>query len=108
MSYINEGHKSLGEVLKGRAAELSVLVQEVTEVQKETDTMITWLQDMKKTAASWNSASTEKDTMKTQLEQQKVDSTKASVCIECFYSVLLVVITFYYSRDLIHPSSGII
>ncbi|XP_045566332.1 dystonin isoform X31 [Salmo salar] len=71
MSYINEGHKSLGEVLKGRAAELSVLVQEVTEVQKETDTMITWLQDMKKTAASWNSASTEKDTMKTQLEQQK-------------------------------------
>uniref|UniRef100_A0A674CVA4 Dystonin n=1 Tax=Salmo trutta TaxID=8032 RepID=A0A674CVA4_SALTR len=93
MSYINEGHKSLGEVLKGRATELSVLVQEVTEAQKETDTMITWLQDMKKTAASWNSASTEKDTMKTQLEQQKVDSTKASVCIECFYSVLLVVIT---------------
>uniref|UniRef100_A0A8C7LIP6 Dystonin n=1 Tax=Oncorhynchus kisutch TaxID=8019 RepID=A0A8C7LIP6_ONCKI len=74
MSYINEGHKSLGEVLKGRATELSVLVQEVTEAQKETDTMITWLQDMKKTAASWNSASTEKDTMKTQLEQQKVDS----------------------------------
>uniref|UniRef100_A0A8C7LGL6 Dystonin n=1 Tax=Oncorhynchus kisutch TaxID=8019 RepID=A0A8C7LGL6_ONCKI len=71
MSYINEGHKSLGEVLKGRATELSVLVQEVTEAQKETDTMITWLQDMKKTAASWNSASTEKDTMKTQLEQQK-------------------------------------
>nr|XP_029541272.1 dystonin-like isoform X6 [Oncorhynchus nerka] len=71
MSYINEGHKSLGEVLKGRATELSVLVQEVTEAQKETDTMITWLQDMTKTAASWNSASTEKDTMKTQLEQQK-------------------------------------
>ncbi|KAM9412367.1 dystonin isoform 9-T9 [Salvelinus alpinus] len=71
MAYINEGHKSLGEVLKGRATELSVLVQEVTEAQKETDTMITWLQDMKKTAASWNSASTEKDTMKTQLEQQK-------------------------------------
>uniref|UniRef100_A0A8C7USD3 Dystonin n=1 Tax=Oncorhynchus mykiss TaxID=8022 RepID=A0A8C7USD3_ONCMY len=71
MSYIKEGHKSLGEVLKGRATELSVLVQEVTEAQKETDTMITWLQDMKKTAASWNSASTEKDTMKTQLEQQK-------------------------------------
>uniref|UniRef100_A0A4W5PTW8 Dystonin n=1 Tax=Hucho hucho TaxID=62062 RepID=A0A4W5PTW8_9TELE len=71
MSYINDGHQSLGELLKGRAAELSVLVQEVTEAQKETDTMITWLQDMKKTSASWNSASTEKDTMKTQLEQQK-------------------------------------
>uniref|UniRef100_A0A4W5PXI1 Dystonin n=1 Tax=Hucho hucho TaxID=62062 RepID=A0A4W5PXI1_9TELE len=80
MSYINDGHQSLGELLKGRAAELSVLVQEVTEAQKETDTMITWLQDMKKTSASWNSASTEKDTMKTQLEQQKVDSTKAWGC----------------------------
>ncbi|KAK6301543.1 hypothetical protein J4Q44_G00275960 [Coregonus suidteri] len=71
MSYINEGHESLGKLLKGRAAELSGLVQEVTEAQKETDTMITWLKDMKKTAASWNSASTEKDAMKTQLEQQK-------------------------------------
>ncbi|XP_045078903.1 LOW QUALITY PROTEIN: dystonin [Coregonus clupeaformis] len=71
MSYINKGHESLGELLKDRAAELSGLVQKVTEAQKETDAMITWLKDMKKTAASWNSASTEKDDMKTQLEQQK-------------------------------------
>uniref|UniRef100_A0A674EWB0 Dystonin n=1 Tax=Salmo trutta TaxID=8032 RepID=A0A674EWB0_SALTR len=71
MSYINEGHKSLGELLKDRAAELSGLVQQVAEAQKETDAMITWLKDMKKTTASWNSASTEKDAMKTQLEQQK-------------------------------------
>uniref|UniRef100_A0A4W5L9J1 Dystonin n=1 Tax=Hucho hucho TaxID=62062 RepID=A0A4W5L9J1_9TELE len=71
MSSINEGHESLGKLLKDRAAELSGLVQEVTEAQKETDAMITWLKDMKKTTASWNSASTEKDAMKTQLEQQK-------------------------------------
>ncbi|XP_055786177.1 dystonin-like isoform X14 [Salvelinus fontinalis] len=71
MSYINKGHESLGELLKERAAELSGLVQQVAEAQKETDTMITWLKDMKKTASSWNSASTEKDAMKTQLEQQK-------------------------------------
>ncbi|XP_014069722.2 dystonin isoform X23 [Salmo salar] len=71
MSYINEGHKSLGELLNDRAAELSGLVQQVAEAQKETDAMITWLKDMKKTTASWNSASTEKDAMKTQLEQQK-------------------------------------
>ncbi|KAM9559764.1 dystonin-like isoform 23-T23 [Salvelinus alpinus] len=71
MSYINKGHESLGELLKDRAAELSGLVQQVAEAQKETDAMITWLKDMKKTTASWNSASTEKDAMKTQLEQQK-------------------------------------
>ncbi|XP_052330106.1 dystonin-like isoform X21 [Oncorhynchus keta] len=71
MSYINEGHESLGELLKDRAAEVSGLVQQMAEAQKETDAMITWLKDMKKTTASWNSASTEKDAMKTQLEQQK-------------------------------------
>ncbi|XP_031691313.1 dystonin isoform X2 [Oncorhynchus kisutch] len=71
MSYINEGHERLGELLKDRAAELSGLVQQMAEAQKETDAMITWLKDMKKTTASWNSASTEKDAMKTQLEQQK-------------------------------------
>ncbi|KAM3862819.1 dystonin [Diretmus argenteus] len=72
MLFINEGYASLGELLKSRAAELSSLVQEVREAQKETDLMMTWLKDMKKTAASWNCAATEKDSMKTQLEQQKV------------------------------------
>ncbi|KAM6922361.1 dystonin isoform 1-T1 [Lycodopsis pacificus] len=71
MSFVNEGYASLGETLKGRAAELSSLVQEVKEAQKETDNMLEWLKDMKKTAASWNNAATEKDSVKTQLEQQK-------------------------------------
>ncbi|XP_068580005.1 dystonin isoform X1 [Cebidichthys violaceus] len=71
MSFVNEGYASLGETLKGRAAELSSSVQEVKEAQKETDNMLTWLRDMKKTAASWNNTATEKDSVKTQLEQQK-------------------------------------
>lgn len=72
MSFVNEGYGTLGETLKSRAAELSSSVQEVKEAQKETDDMMTWLKDMKKTAASWNNAATEKDSVKTQLEQQKV------------------------------------
>lgn len=72
MSFINEGYGSLGEKLKGLAAELSSSVQEVNEAQKETDNIMTWLKDMKKTAASWNNDATEKDSVKTQLEQQKV------------------------------------
>ncbi|XP_075932663.1 dystonin isoform X1 [Anarhichas minor] len=71
MSFVNEGYASLGETLKGRAAELSSLVEEVKEAQKETDNMLEWLRDMKKTAASWNNTATEKDSVKTQLEQQK-------------------------------------
>ncbi|XP_070696753.1 dystonin [Pempheris klunzingeri] len=71
MSFVNEGYQSLGETLKSRAAELSSLLQEVKEAQKETDGMLTWLKDMKRTAASWNNAATEKDSVKTQLEQQK-------------------------------------
>lgn len=72
MSFVNEGYASLGETLKSRAADLSSSVQEVKEAQKETDDMMAWLKDMKKTAASWNKAATEKDSVKTQLEQQKV------------------------------------
>ncbi|KAM9847860.1 microtubule-actin cross-linking factor 1 [Aulostomus maculatus] len=71
VSLVNEGYAGLGETLKGRAAELSSSVQEVKEAKKETDNMMTWLKDMKKTAASWNNAGTEKDSVKTQLEQQK-------------------------------------
>ncbi|XP_034754636.1 dystonin isoform X5 [Etheostoma cragini] len=71
MSFVKEGYASLGETLEGRAAELSSLVQELKEAQKGTDNMMIWLKDMKKTAASWNKEATEKDSVKTQLEQQK-------------------------------------
>ncbi|XP_069570064.1 microtubule-actin cross-linking factor 1 isoform X3 [Brachyistius frenatus] len=71
MSFVNEGYASLGETLKRRADQLSSLVQEVKEAQKETEGMMTWLKEMKKTASSWNNAATEKDSVKSQLEQQK-------------------------------------
>ena len=72
LSFISEGYTDLGEKLKSRAEELSSLLQEVKEAQKETEDMMTWLKDMKKTAASWNNEATERDSVKTQLEQQKV------------------------------------
>ncbi|KAM8858982.1 dystonin isoform 4-T4 [Spinachia spinachia] len=71
MSFVSEGYVSLGEKLKGRAAELGSSVQEVKDAQEETNNMLTWLRDMKLTAASWDSAPTEKDSVKTQLEQQR-------------------------------------
>ncbi|MEQ2305695.1 hypothetical protein AMECASPLE_000665 [Ameca splendens] len=71
MTFVSEGYTHLGETLKNRVEQLSSVLQEVKEAHKETEEMMTWLKDMKKTAASWNSAATEKDSVKTQLEQQK-------------------------------------
>lgn len=72
MSFVNEGYDSLGEKLKSREAELKSSVREFKEATKETDTMTTWLKDMKKSAASWTKSDGQKDSVKTQLEQQKV------------------------------------
>lgn len=72
MSYINEGYESLGDTLKSRVSELRSSVNEFTDAKNETDNMMAWLKEMKKTAASWNNVPSEKDSVKTQLEQQKV------------------------------------
>ncbi|XP_036071365.1 dystonin isoform X3 [Oryzias melastigma] len=71
MTFVSEGYAELGETLKSRAEQMSNLLQEVKEAQKETEDMMTWLKDMKNTAASWNDAAMEKKSVKTQLEQQK-------------------------------------
>lgn len=72
MSYINEGYESLGEMLQSRVSDLRSSVNEFTDAKNETDDMMAWLKKMKKTAASWNNVPSEKDSVKTQLEQQKV------------------------------------
>uniref|UniRef100_A0A1A8GUE7 Dystonin n=1 Tax=Nothobranchius korthausae TaxID=1143690 RepID=A0A1A8GUE7_9TELE len=72
MSFVSEGYTDLGETLKGQKEQLSVLLQKVKEAQVEMRDMMTWLKDMNKTAGSWNGAATEKDSVKTQLEQQMV------------------------------------
>lgn len=72
MSFVNEGYSCLGDTLKSRTAELNGSVRELKDAKKETENMMTWLEDMKKTAASWKNGATEKDAVKTQLEQQKV------------------------------------
>ncbi|XP_077351597.1 dystonin isoform X4 [Festucalex cinctus] len=72
MSFVNEGYSCLGDTLKSRAAELNGSVRELKDARKETENMMTWLEDMKKTTATWKNGATEKDAVKTQLEQQKV------------------------------------
>ncbi|XP_077586323.1 dystonin isoform X14 [Stigmatopora nigra] len=72
MSFINEGYSCLGDTLKRRSTEMGGFVGELKDIKKETENMMTWLEDMKKTASSWKNGATEKDAVKTQLEQQKM------------------------------------
>ncbi|GAA6101617.1 dystonin-like [Tachysurus ichikawai] len=71
MSSINEDYSSLGELLKTRSSELNGLLLKVQGVQNEAQSTLQWLENMKKTAVSWNSEPAGKDTMKMQIERQK-------------------------------------
>uniref|UniRef100_A0AAR2JP14 Dystonin n=1 Tax=Pygocentrus nattereri TaxID=42514 RepID=A0AAR2JP14_PYGNA len=82
MSCVSEGYRNLGDLLKGRSSELNALLQKVRGAHDEAESMLQWLEDMKKTAASWSSEPTVKDSVKTQMEQQKVD--KVLFCRLCF------------------------
>lgn len=72
ISHVNGGYESLGETLRGRESALRASVDEFRAAKSETDDMMVWLREMKKTAATWNNVPSEKDCVKTQLEQQKV------------------------------------
>lgn len=74
MSSINEDYSSLGELLKTRSSELNGLLLKVQGVQNEAQSTLQWLENMKKTAVSWNSEPAGKDTMKMQIERQKVST----------------------------------
>lgn len=82
MSCINDDYSSLGELLKARSSELSALLLKVQGVQREAQSTLQWLENMKKTAESWNSEPTDKDSMKMQMERQKVSALKIKkICI---------------------------
>lgn len=72
MSHVNDGYEGLGKTLKSRESELRSSVNEFRTANSETEDMTAWLREMKKTAATWNNVASEKDAVKSQLEQQKV------------------------------------
>ena len=72
LTSINEGYGSLGQRLRSRAAELGGLAHQVQEAQQEAQDMIAWLRDAKTSTDAWTSGAAEKQSVKMQLEQQKV------------------------------------
>ncbi|XP_030626347.1 dystonin [Chanos chanos] len=72
MSYISEGYDSLGELLRARVSELNSLLAKVQGARQEAVAMLEWLEGMKKTASSWSPGQAGNESVKTQIEQQKV------------------------------------
>lgn len=73
MAHVSEGYGALGELLRAKEAELSQAHGDMREARVQGAAMKTWLEDMKKTAASSRAAGAAgKDSVKAQMEQQKV------------------------------------
>lgn len=94
MSCINEDYSSLGELLKARSSELSAQLLKVQGIHHEAQSTLQWLENMKKTAGSWNSEPAGKDSMKKQIERQKVSACVISLMYNCLreYTFRLVLI----------------
>uniref|UniRef100_A0A672MIY4 Dystonin n=1 Tax=Sinocyclocheilus grahami TaxID=75366 RepID=A0A672MIY4_SINGR len=72
MSYINNNYEHLGELLKARSSELGALLKRVQGVHDQAESLRQWMEDTKKTATSLSNHPSGKDTVKSQIEQQKV------------------------------------
>uniref|UniRef100_A0A8C1VJ46 Dystonin n=1 Tax=Cyprinus carpio TaxID=7962 RepID=A0A8C1VJ46_CYPCA len=72
MSYINNNYEHLGELLKARSSELGALLKRVLGVHEQAESLRQWMEDTKKTATSLSNRPSGKDTVKSQIEQQKV------------------------------------
>ncbi|XP_067278514.1 dystonin isoform X3 [Pseudorasbora parva] len=72
MSCITSGYEALGELLKARSSELSALLKKVQGVHEQAESLLQWMEDTKKTVSSWSNQPSGKDTVKSQIEQQKV------------------------------------
>ncbi|XP_052469935.1 dystonin isoform X2 [Carassius gibelio] len=72
MSYVNNSYEHLGELLKARSSELGALLKRVQDVHEQAESLRQWMEDTKKTATSLSNHPSGKDTVKSQIEQQKV------------------------------------
>ncbi|XP_048061846.1 dystonin isoform X4 [Megalobrama amblycephala] len=72
MSCINSSYEHLGELLKARSSEISAFLKKVQGVHEQAESLRQWMEDTKKTASSWSNHPSGKDTVKSQIEQQKV------------------------------------
>ncbi|XP_073776575.1 dystonin isoform X31 [Danio rerio] len=72
VSCINKDYDHLGELLKSRSSDFNALLKKFEGVCEQAESLRQWMEDAKKTAASWRRHPSGNDSVKSQLEQQKV------------------------------------
>ncbi|XP_030044696.1 dystonin-like [Microcaecilia unicolor] len=76
MSTVNHNYEDLGVCLKEKVAELEMWLSKMQHVQEETDSTMQWLEKMDTIAASWETAPTDSEGVKSQVEQHKIFETE--------------------------------
>nr|XP_033792320.1 dystonin isoform X9 [Geotrypetes seraphini] len=72
MSSVNHSYEDLGVCLKEKIAELELWLSKMQHVQEETDSTMQWLEKMDAIAANWETAPTDSEGVKSQVEQHKM------------------------------------
>ncbi|XP_078423163.1 microtubule-actin cross-linking factor 1-like isoform X1 [Cetorhinus maximus] len=71
VSDVNHNYKTLGNVLKERQDHLWATINQMQEVQEETNSVMKWLELKEQTLSTLNSSPAKTQTMKAQVEQNK-------------------------------------
>ncbi|XP_078093960.1 microtubule-actin cross-linking factor 1 isoform X3 [Mustelus asterias] len=71
VSDVNHNYKTLGNVLKESQDHLQATINQMQEVQEETNSVMKWLELKEQTLSTLNSSPTKTQTMKVQAEQNK-------------------------------------
>ncbi|XP_068266571.1 dystonin isoform X3 [Nyctibius grandis] len=76
MSDMNHSYEDLGVLLKEKISELESMLSKMQNIQEESTSMMQWLQKMDKTASDWETAPTDSEAVKAQVEQHKLFETE--------------------------------
>ncbi|GCC28901.1 hypothetical protein chiPu_0007335 [Chiloscyllium punctatum] len=69
---VNHQYEKMGSLLKDKENQLETMLAQRQEIQEEANLVKEWLESMDKRAASWDTLPTETESIKEQVEQQKI------------------------------------
>ncbi|XP_075001352.1 dystonin isoform X3 [Calonectris borealis] len=76
MSDVNHSYEDLGVLLKEKISALESMLSKMQNIQEESTSVMQWLQKMDKTASDWETAPTDSEAVKAQVEQHKLFETE--------------------------------
>ncbi|NXT38124.1 DYST protein, partial [Pelecanoides urinatrix] len=76
MSDVNHSYEDLGVLLKEKISALESMLSKMQNIQEESTSVMQWLQKMDKTASDWETAPTDSEAVKAQVERHKLFETE--------------------------------